>query len=137
MDSRARFRVCSKAALFSPDLQVVLAIDLREWGMNYGLPGGHLEIGEHPDEAMQRELKEELGLSEAIALQRSDFFLHQSEDKVVLGYVGILDPAIIDTTFDSGEGRPIWLEIEAIEQRKAELGSYHDFVLASRKVLAL
>lgn len=105
--------------------------------MSYGLPGGHLEAGEQPDEAMQRELKEEIGLIEAIALQRFDFFLHQSEDKVVLGYVGILDPVIIDTTFDSGEGKPIWLEIEAIEQGITKLGSYHDFVLASRRVLAL
>jgi ADP-ribose pyrophosphatase YjhB (NUDIX family) len=105
--------------------------------MNYGLPGGHLEAGEQPDEAMKRELKEEIGLIETIALQRFDFFLHQSEDKVVLGYVGILDPAVVDTTFDSGEGKPVWLEVEAIEKGRAHLGSYHDFVLASRRVLAL
>lgn len=128
MSGRATFRVSTKAALFSPDFQRVMAIDLRPWGKNYGMPGGHIETGEMPDEAIRRELAEELGLTEQIPLRHCDFFWH-GEGKIVLAYCGTLDPEQIDMTFDGGEGKPVWLAIDDIKSGAADIGDYHDLVL--------
>lgn len=135
MSDRVTFRVCSKAALFSSDFRRVLAIDLRPWGLQYGMPGGHLESGEEPDDAIRRELKEELDFTKPITLHRCDFFFHKPENKIVLGYVGVIEPGDIDTAFDSGEGKPIWLAVDDIASGRVEIGNYRDFILRSRKAI--
>lgn len=93
----------------------------------YGLPGGHIDNDEHPDEAMARELKEELGLSD-VTLRRGSFTRHEN-GKIVLFYTGILsedtrlqaDPSELE----AGE----WVNIEQISSDKISLGDYKDFTL--------
>ena len=60
MDERQLMRVSCKAALYNTDRSKVL---LAQYEPNrFGLPGGHVEVGETPDQAIQRELQEELEL---------------------------------------------------------------------------
>jgi 8-oxo-dGTP pyrophosphatase MutT (NUDIX family) len=55
----SRFPVSVKAVLLDGDQRVVLLKNERD---EWELPGGKLESGEQPEEVVERELKEELGL---------------------------------------------------------------------------
>lgn len=80
----------TKAAIYSLDGDAVLLTDIKESDgrRSFGLPGGHMDHGEQPDQAMVRELREELGVV-VQDLARADFFMHPN-GKVVLGYTGRL-----------------------------------------------
>lgn len=81
------FTVSTKAAIYSADLKTVL---IMRYPRRSGLPGGHLEVGETPDQAINREIMEELGI-EVDNLKRTDFFLRNDKPgtSVILAYVGI------------------------------------------------
>lgn len=83
--------VSTKAVLYSGDAEKVLVM---KYASGYGLPGGHLEPGETPDEAIAREFKEELG-AELPLVRRADFFLHEAGGTVILAFVG-LTPADVE-----------------------------------------
>ena len=55
---RKQFRAATKAALFNRDKSRVLVIHMDQ-NNDWGLPGGHIEENETPDEAITRELLEE------------------------------------------------------------------------------
>jgi len=40
----------------------VLLVKSYKWGSNYTVPGGHIELGERSEDAIRREVKEEVGL---------------------------------------------------------------------------
>lgn len=86
------FTVSTKAAIYSADLKTVL---IMRYPRRSGLPGGHLEVGETPDQAIVREIMEELGV-EIDNLKRTDFFLRNDKPgrSVILGYVGVADSQI-------------------------------------------
>ncbi len=71
--------VSVKVAVFSNDKSRVLVM---RYPGGYGLPGGHLELDETPDEALEREFQEELGVSLPPA-KRTDFFM---VGRLVLGF---------------------------------------------------
>ncbi len=121
---RKQFRVSTKAAIYNSDRSKILVIHMSR-NNDYGLPGGHIEEGESPDEAMRRELYEECGVTSG-DLTRKDFFLH-SNGKLVLAYVGIADDDTLSSPQNELEGIPKWVtrsEFEAIpiEQKYRELG---------------
>lgn len=96
----------------------------RDWG----LPGGHLEDGETPDEAITRELKEECGIDH-LSLERVDFFTH-SGGKIVLAYRGSLDDSCeLKSQQTESEGIPLWLTRSEFEQIDIE-PAYREFVLS-------
>lgn len=80
--------VTAKAVIFSDDGESVLLMKygFRRRYKGFGLPGGHLDAHETPDQAVGRELDEELGIR-IDNLERKDFFLH-SGGHVVLAFVG-------------------------------------------------
>lgn len=123
---RQDFHVTTKAALYSDDGQQIVVTDYLDRGQ-FGLPGGHIDKGEHPDQAMARELEEETGLKN-VTLQRRDFFLHVN-GKLVLAYVGTLP---LDTTFSDrdtdGTSRARWMTKAEFGQVDIEPG-YRKFAL--------
>lgn len=95
----------------------------------YGFPGGHLEIGENPDEAVVRETNEELGVIVG-GLVRKDFWVHES-GKVVLAYTGLLDKSTsLHPSQPEGE-IGLWVPLDDIASRKINVGSYRSLVLSS------
>lgn len=89
-DVRDLHPVSTKAALFSEDRKHVLVTKMffEDGHIQYGLPGGHVDGDEQPDDTIRRELREELGIMVG-ALQRADFFRHH-QGKIVLGYTALI-----------------------------------------------
>lgn len=117
LSERHLHRVSAKAAIFTPDRRYVLVMHMVPGTTPaiYGLPGGHVDEGELPDETIIREIREELGV-EVSGLEHVDFFVHNN-GKIVLAYSGTLSH---DTKFEpSNPAKEVgeWLtqsEFEAI-----------------------
>jgi len=60
--THTRFTVTAGAVIFNDQKQVLLLKHRFRAGSGWGLPGGFLEQGEQPIEALRRELREEIGL---------------------------------------------------------------------------
>ena len=103
---RLLFPVSTKAAIYSEDASHVLVI-YADKNKSWGLPGGHIEAGETPDQAIERELMEECGLA-IPHLQRRDFFLH-SKGKIILAYTGVTPSRTLQSTQHNCEGTPTWV----------------------------
>ena len=103
---RTLFPVSTKAAIYSKDASHILVIYINK-NKSWGLPGGHIEAGETPDQAIKRELMEECGLT-IPHLQRRDFFLH-SEGKITLAYTGVAPSHTLQSTQHNCEGIPTWV----------------------------
>ena len=122
---RDLLRVTCKCAIFTPDGSKVLLADYGKEG--YGLPGGHVDEGESPDDAMKRELSEELGLSD-LRCRRADFFIHPN-GKIVLGFVATLDESSRLTIQPEEIDGVVWKKIEDIRIGSVLVPSYKDFIL--------
>jgi mutator protein MutT len=70
----ARFTVTAGALIFNDAGEVLLLKHRFRAGSGWGLPGGFLEAGEQPLEALKRELREEIGLE----LEQVDVFAARS-----------------------------------------------------------
>lgn len=122
---RDLLRVSCKCAIFTPDGRRVLLADYGREG--YGLPGGHIDSGESPDDAVRRELAEELGL-ENILCRRADFFLHPN-GKIVLGFVATLDDSVALTIQPEEIEGAVWCEVSDIQEGIVPVPSYKEFIL--------
>src|SRR5690349_22304824 len=60
--THSRFTVTAGAIVFNDQGQVLLLKHRFRAGSGWGLPGGFLEAGEHPEQALRRELREEIDL---------------------------------------------------------------------------
>lgn len=49
-------------ALIVNNERQILLVKSYKWGNRYTVPGGHIELGERSEEAVKREIKEEVGL---------------------------------------------------------------------------
>ena len=71
-EDRPKHPVSVKVALIDPKTKRVLVTMLING--NHGLPGGHVEYDEQPDEAIAREIYEELGVKDVLELQQRAFW---------------------------------------------------------------
>jgi ADP-ribose pyrophosphatase YjhB (NUDIX family) len=60
---RPLFQVFAVAVIFNSDKQILLVKSTYQRVYPWGLPGGSLEYGEHPEDAVVRELFEETSLN--------------------------------------------------------------------------
>ncbi|MFN2511598.1 MAG: NUDIX hydrolase [Pyrinomonadaceae bacterium] len=60
--THARFTVTAAAIVVDQQGRVLLLKHRFRPGTGWGIPGGFIEVGEQPDEAVRRELREEVGL---------------------------------------------------------------------------
>ena len=60
--AHARFTVTAGAVIFNDKGEVLLLKHRFRAGSGWGLPGGFMEKGEQPIDALRRELREEIGL---------------------------------------------------------------------------
>lgn len=126
---RPKHAISTKLGLYSHDFNSVLLMHYP--GRNiYGLPGGHVEKQEKPDDTMKREIFEELTLI-LDNLKRTDFFLTTGrQSRIILAYTAIA-PVDVDMTptnpkFEYG----VWIakdEIADIDMSQ----EYKRFVLES------
>jgi len=124
--SRQLFPVSCKAALFNPDYTKVLIVEYTP--DKFGLPGGHIEGDESPDEAMKRELREELGLNSGdLQLQKATFLKHPG-GKIVLGNTGIVDENATITIDPVEVSAYHWVNVKDIESGKVDIGIYREIV---------
>lgn len=132
IEKRPVHPVSTKAILLSPDNKYVLSMKyFLEDGTLYrhGLPGGHLESAENPDEAVVREIEEELGVT-ITNLERFSFTPHK-DGKIVLLYKGVLHK---DTELHpSDPKREIgeWILVDNIREGTYDFGSYAEGILAA------
>lgn len=134
MQNRPLHPVSTKAVLFTPNTSHVLGMKYSfedERLSKRGLPGGHLEKGEHPDTTVLREIEEELGII-VTNLVRFSFTLHE-DGKVVLFYRGVLekDRTLIPSNPDREVGE--WITLDSIRTGQYDFGSYTDSILQAAK----
>ena len=72
------------AVIFNPEGKILLCKS-AEWNNTYIIPGGHIELGEKMEDALQREIFEETGLEifdiKLIGIQESIYSDHFTEKK--------------------------------------------------------
>lgn len=96
-----RFTVTAGAVIFNDQKQVLLLKHRFRAGSGWGLPGGFLELGEQPIDALRRELQEEIGL--------------EVEDVKVFAARSFSKPKQVEVLFRgraNGAVKPITIEVE-------------------------
>jgi ADP-ribose pyrophosphatase YjhB (NUDIX family) len=68
--TQAKFTVTAAGIIFDNQGKVLLLKHFFRPGSGWGIPGGFVQAGEHPEEALRRELREETGLE----LERAKVF---------------------------------------------------------------
>jgi len=118
--------VSVKIALYSHDLDSVLLMKYSR-GI-YGLPGGHLDANEMPDEALVRELMEELSV-QLTSFEKASFFMRSGRgSSVILGYTGIATEAfVMDPTHPEKEVG-VWATRQELESLEPISDEYKEFI---------
>lgn len=102
--THTRFTVTAGAVIFNDQKQVLLLKHRFRAGSGWGLPGGFLERGEQPVDALRRELREEIDL--------------EVEDVEVFAVRSFAKPKQVEVLFRAranGSVRPITIEVEHAE----------------------
>ena len=102
--THTRFTVTAGAVIFNDQKQVLLLKHRFRAGSGWGLPGGFLELGEQPIEALRRELREEIGL--------------EVEDVELFATRSFKKPKQVEVLFRAranANGKPLTMEVERAE----------------------
>lgn len=102
--THSRFTVTAGAIVFNDNGEILLLKHRFRAGSGWGLPGGFLEAGEQPLDALRRELREEIGLE----ISDAEIFAARSFRK----------PRQVEVLFTckaNGEAKPQAMEVERAE----------------------
>ena len=102
--TQTRFTVTAGALIFNNEGKVLLLKHRFRAGSGWGIPGGFLEAGEQPEEAMRRELREEIGLE----VEQVEIFTSRSFKK----------PQQVEILFSchaDADVKPLTIEVERAE----------------------
>ena len=102
--SHARFTVTAGGIIFNDAGEILLLKHRFRAGSGWGLPGGFLNAGEHPLDALKRELREEIGL--------------EVEDAEVFAARSFRKPRQVEVLFRcraTGVAKPRTMEVELAE----------------------
>ena len=102
--THTRFTVTAGAVIFNDQKQVLLLKHRFRAGSGWGLPGGFIERGEQPVDALRRELREEIGL--------------EVEDVEVFAVRSFRKPKQVEVLFrarGNAEVKPLTMEVELAE----------------------
>ena len=122
-----RHRVSCKIILTNPESTKILLTKYHNG--TYGLPGGHIDGNEHPDAALMRELKEEIGIKYTSSLNHVDFF-RTNRGKIVLLYRGNLQDTTRLYAPDGEDHTPFWASLDDILEGLVSVGEYDKFIIA-------
>lgn len=117
--------VSVKIVLYSYDGDKVLVMKYphHQDGLQYGLPGGHLEANETPDQALIREIDEELGISIAIFEKKTFFLRSGNKGPVILAYSAVAPESLVLKPTHPEKEYAIWMtaaELSGIENISSE-----------------
>jgi 8-oxo-dGTP diphosphatase len=88
-----RFGVTVGAVITDSSGRVLLLKHRFRPGTGWGVPGGFLESDEHPDEALRRELREEVGLEvENVRLFAAHTFKKSKQVEIIFSCQAVGDP---------------------------------------------
>ena len=113
--TQTRFTVTAGALIFNDSGQVLLLKHRFRAGSGWGIPGGFLEAGEHPEQALRREMREEIGLElEHVEIFTSRTFRRPQQVEVLFRARG-----------SASAGRKVELKPQTMEVERAEWFSLH------------
>lgn len=126
---RPTHRVSTKVIFVSPDGDKVLMTRLHDG--RYGLPGGHVEHGELPDDTIVREISEELGLKpeHVPSLKRHDFWRDGARGRVLLFYTATLGTEVELTPQPDEVADALWVSRAELERRAVWSERYGEYLL--------
>ena len=107
------FTVTAGALIFNHDGKILLLKHRFRAGSGWGLPGGFLEAGEQPLDALRRELREELGLEiEDVRIFTARSFRKPKQVEVL--FRGRADGSITSRTMEVE--RVEWFSLDALPE---------------------
>jgi 8-oxo-dGTP diphosphatase len=91
--SNARFAVTAGAVITDDRGRVLLLKHRFRPGSGWGIPGGYIDKGEQPEDALRRELREEAGLElEKVAVLTTRTFKRPQQVEIVFACRAVGDP---------------------------------------------
>ena len=114
--TQPRFAVTAGAVVRDERGRVLLLRHTLRQGSGWGIPGGFLRAGEHPEEALRREMREETGLElEAVELAFARTLRHVRQVEVI--FRGAMPSASLARRTQSFEiDRAAWFELDALPE---------------------